>query len=533
MAPGRDQRPDCGNAPNIRRVSITLSNNAFPAQRGYLATPERRTTMFDKNALRSMDRAEIVGRVAEIDVRVETIRGKERTSKADETELNELLYEREQLDNHRRRLDLKSRFAGARGDTAEDGRVKFLPGDGNIAPEGATSRAEHGGDQLGGLRSRAMRRLDSNVRSNTMAADAAGTFERLLGTGSLAERSWIAQYVDAAGSPEYLSAFSKKLCDPEGARDRFSAAEVEAVRRVHEVAEARAMTLTDTQGGYLIPAQLEPAILLSSNGFINPIREMARVVQATGDVWHGVSSEGSSARWAAEASEAEDNSFTLAQPTVPVHKGDCFVPTSIEAMDDGANFVTEVSRIMVEAIDNLWATAYVTGSGIGQPRGFVTALAAAGAPVVVAGNGSEALADDDPVKLQNLLPARAQANSSWAMALPTINKLRFAETSNGSLLYPSLQNDVPTLLGRRVFEISTMDSTINASATENNYLIALGDWSRFLIVDRVGTQVEIVPHLFGPTRRPSGQRGFYAYFRTGSDVLTPSQFRLLNVPTTA
>ncbi|MDZ4236269.1 MAG: phage major capsid protein [Dietzia sp.] len=380
-----------------------------------------------------------------------------------------------------------------------------------------------------------MRQLDQATRDATMPADAAGHYEKLLGSGSLPERSWIASYIGAAGSPEYLSAFSKRLADPQGARDRFTDAEVEAVRRVHEVAEMRAMTLTDSQGGFLIPAHLDPAILLSSSGFQNPIREMARVVQIVGDVWHGVASEGASARWAAEGTEANDDSPALSQPNIPVYKGDSFVPYSVEIEGDGAGFVQEVSRLMIEAIDNLWATAYVTGSGVGgqQPTGFVTSLAATGAPVVVTGDGSEVLDDGDPVKLQNLLPPRAQASSAWAMALPTINKLRFAETSNGALLYPSLQNDVPTLLGRRVFEVSTMDSDVNAAATDNNYLIALGDWSRFVIVDRVGTQVEVVQHLVGANRRPTGQRGFYAWFRTGSNVVTTSQFRLLNVPTTA
>lgn len=366
-----------------------------------------------------------------------------------------------------------------------------------------------------------------------MPADVAGRYERLLGTGTLPERSWIASYVEAAGDPAYLSAFQKRLADPEGARDRFSNEEVAAVRRVHQVTGQRAMTITDTQGGFLIPAHLDPAVLLSSSGFVNPIREIARVVQISGDVSHGVSSEGANANWAAEADEASDDSPTLAQPSVPVFKGHSFVAYSVELDCDGAGFVQEVSRLLVDVIDNLWATPYVTGSGVGQPTRFVTALAGAGAPVVVTVDGVEVLDPADPVKLKNLLPPRDQANSAWAMALPTVNRLRFAETSNGALLYPSLQNDTPTLLGRRVFEICTMDSVVNAAATENNYLITLGDWSRFVIVDRVGTTVELVPHLFGANRRPTGQRGFYAWFRTGSGVVTTSQFRLLNVPSTA
>ena len=149
------------------------------------------------------------------------------------------------------------------------------------------------------------------------------------------------------------------------------------------------------------------------------------------------------------------------------------------------------------------------------------------------GDGSEALAASDAYKLQNALPPRFQANSAWGAALPTINAFRQFETTNGALKFPSLQNTPPTLLGRNMFEISNMDATINAAATEANYLLALGDWSQMIICDRVGSTVELVPHVFGQNRRPTGQRGFFAWFRTGSDVLVNNAFRLLNVATTA
>lgn len=480
---------------------------------------------FDRSQLAAMDRDDCTARMAEISVEVGEISRKHRPSRDDERRARELGDEFDELKRHRERLDFK------RNGFPEGGRYKTILG----STEPMEGDDRYNGDRApdGGLRSRAMRRLDQATRDDTMSADVASRYEKLLGTGTLPERSWIASYIEAAGDPNYLSAFAKKVADPDGARDRFTNDEAAAVRRVHQVAEQRAMTVTDTQGGFLIPAHLDPAVLLSSSGFQNPIREMARVVQIAGDVFHGVSSEGASANWAAEADEANDDSPTLAQPNIPVYKGHSFVPYSVEIEGDGAGFVQEVSRLLVDAIQNLWAAAYTTGTGVGQPTGFVTALAGAGAPVVVDGDGSEELDDGDPVKLQNLLPPRAQANSAWAMALPTINKLRFAETSNGALLYPSLQNDTPTLLGRRVYEVSNMDSVVNASATENNYLIALGDWSRFVIVDRVGTSVELVAHLFGANRRPTGQRGFYAWFRTGSSVVTTSQFRLLNVPTTA
>lgn len=76
-------------------------------------------------------------------------------------------------------------------------------------------------------------------------------------------------------------------------------------------------------------------------------------------------------------------------------------------------------------------------------------------------------------------------------------------------------------------------ATVDASVTATNYPVVHGDWSQFVITDRVGSVIELVPHVVGPSRRPTGQRGFFCWFRTGSDVLAPNAFRVLRVDTTA
>ncbi|MFG1959101.1 phage major capsid protein, partial [Nonomuraea sp. NPDC049028] len=71
-----------------------------------------------------------------------------------------------------------------------------------------------------------------------------------------------------------------------------------------------------------------------------------------------------------------------------------------------------------------------------------------------------------------------------------------------------------------------MDGSLAAGA---DYVLLAGDFTQFCIIDRVGSTVEFIPHLFGTNRRPTGQRGWYAYKRTSSDVLVPDAFRLLNL----
>jgi HK97 family phage major capsid protein len=80
------------------------------------------------------------------------------------------------------------------------------------------------------------------------------------------------------------------------------------------------------------------------------------------------------------------------------------------------------------------------------------------------------------------------------------------------------------LLGYPVSELSTMASTV----TNGTKIMLLGDFSYFVIVERVGLTVEVVPHLFGGTANyPTGQRGIYAYWRNGSKVVDPVGFRAL------
>jgi HK97 family phage major capsid protein len=84
-----------------------------------------------------------------------------------------------------------------------------------------------------------------------------------------------------------------------------------------------------------------------------------------------------------------------------------------------------------------------------------------------------------------------------------------------------------TLLGRPVYEAEDMDGTLTASTT--NYIAIIGDFQQgYVIADRIGTTVELIPHLFGSNRRPTGQRGWYAHVRHGAGVVDAGAFRMLN-----
>lgn len=382
----------------------------------------------------------------------------------------------------------------------------------------------------------AMRTLERAVTDNRLGARGAELVEGLMKTGPTTSQTWTQRYAVAAGNPAYERAFMKKLADPENGQLLWTAEESEAWRAAAAVqAEQRAMSLTDSAGGYLAPLVVDPAVQISSAGSINPLRQISRVVQTISDSWNGITSAGVTAEWIAEAAEVADASPSLASPSIPVHKADAFVPFSFEIEGDATNFMQELGKLLMDAAEQLTATAYTTGSGSGQPTGIITSLVASSGTVgLVAPATPETLAATDVYSVQNALPPRFQPNASWTAALPIINILRQFETGSGALKFPGLQATPPTLLGRTMYENSNMDGTINAAASENNYPLVYGDFGAgMVIVDRIGSTLELVPHLVGANRRPTGQRGALLWFRTGSDVVIPNAFRLLSIPTTA
>jgi HK97 family phage major capsid protein len=324
--------------------------------------------------------------------------------------------------------------------------------------------------------------------------------------------------------PTYLRAWGKMARN--ALNPNLDQDEQVAVERVQQA--ARAMSLTDSAGGFLVPFQLDPTVIITANGSVNQIRQAARQVVATGDVWHGVSSGAVQWSYDAEASQVSDDTPTLAQPTVTIHKAQGFVPISIEAIADAQNVTAEVGRLLAFGKDVLEANAFVLGTGSGQPTGIVTALDGGASVIEAAGDGVFSLAD--VYTLQGALPARYRNmdSTAWLANNLTYNRIRQFDTAGGAGLWATLGDGRPEgLLSKRALEAEDMDGTITASASNN--LLVFGDFDNYVIADRVGMTVEFIPHLFGANQRPTGQRGWYAYVRHGADSVNDSAFRMLDV----
>lgn len=381
-----------------------------------------------------------------------------------------------------------------------------------------------GGQPAGGgaARSAALATVERYTRDGTVGSTAADRLDRHVRTGD--PLGLDARYLEAVGNPAYASAFAKILRDPTHGHLRHEPDEVEAMRVVARAEAQRGMVGgTDSAGGFALPLTLDPSIILTSSGALNPIRQVARVITISTREWQGVSSDAVTAAYQAEEAEVADGTPTLAAPTITAEMGRAFVPVSIELFDDWGALVPELTRLMSEGRDVLDATKFLTGTGTDEPEGVLTGL---GVPETLETTGSGAFAIADVWALKAAVGDRFKANSTFAAHPDTLDVVyRFVGAADASEAMMMTGRE-GMLLGRPAVEWSTMGTGIVAGTK----LMLAGDFREgYVIADRIGGTVEVIPHLFGGNQRPTGQRGIFYRWRTGAAVVNPAALRVLVV----
>jgi HK97 family phage major capsid protein len=344
--------------------------------------------------------------------------------------------------------------------------------------------------------------------------------DRLLNTRSgNCDGTQIAKRLLLTENDAYRSAFMKGVTQSHPA---FTADEARALDEYRAMSEG-----TDTAGGFGIPVLIDPSIILTSGASAAPVLDLARVVTITTDEWKGVSSAGMSWSYDGEGTEVSDDSPTLAQPSVPVYTARGFIPYSIEVGDDYPAFAAEMRRLIDQGYIDLVANATISGTGSSQPTGIVTALDANTNVEVVVGTDG-AFSAPDVLKVWKSLPERYRANATWVMNTDVENEIRsFADGSAQAYYTVDLAaGGIGTLFGRPIRTTDYMPEFTGTTGAAN--ILVVGDFSNFLVAQRAGMSVELIPHLFGTTNgRPTGQRGWFCFARHGFDSVNDLGFRLL------
>ena len=323
----------------------------------------------------------------------------------------------------------------------------------------------------------------------------------------------VARMAMATGSPEYMAAFRnwvKSLGAPV-----YSAEEAAAVRA--------SMSLTSANGGYALPFLLDPTLIHTGTATKNPIRQIARVESGTSDKWNGVTVSNVTTAWTAEGVAFTDGSPTTGGVTVDAAKLTAYVTGSFEIFQD-SNLLAQLPGLIGESIDYAESAAFISGSGSGAPKGVITAVSGtAGSLVTVTTRGSFTSASiADTIALANALAVRYEDTATWVLNKAIYRTIEQQMVGTGAVKAVEMTN------GKELFDLPVVrSSTMLSATTSGNHIAVLGDFSQYIVYDRLGVNVEFIQNVVDGDGLPVGKRGLVAYKRFGGDVSDVDAFRLL------
>ena len=290
----------------------------------------------------------------------------------------------------------------------------------------------------------------------------------------------------------------------------------------------------NTDGGYAVPRTID-AMIARQLVEISPIRSLAQVVQ-TGSAGYRklVTTGGTASGWvsetAARGETATPNFQEIAPPTGELYAN----PAASQAMLDDIGFDLETwlaSEIAME-FGRAEGAAFVNGTGIDQPEGFLNAPATTASDDVRAfgtlqyiGSGNADGFGPNPdatlIDLVHTMKAGHRQGASFVMNSATLAEVRKLKTADGAFLWqPGLVEGQPDrLLGYPVVEAEDMPD-IAAGA----FPIAFGNFRHgYLITERTATQILRDPF----TNKPFVH--FYATKRVGGQVLDSAAIKLMKI----
>lgn len=351
-------------------------------------------------------------------------------------------------------------------------------------------------------------KVELSERSATHIEKLIGAYSKTQDGEVILDGDKIAKRLLVTETPEYRSAFQRAL---KGNEHLWTDEEKQAMRAAEQ-------SLTNESGGYAVPVLIDPTVIITSGAAGAPVVDMARIEPITNNKWVGVSSAGVAFANVDENNSATAQQATLAQPEVVAHKIAAFIPFSLEIEGDWPRFAGEMERLLDQAYTDYLAVKTINGTGSIEMFGIFTAITAG--PTTTT---SAQLAPEDALSLWNAVPERYRARSNWLSNVSAESVFRQGE--HGLFTVDLTAEGIGVMNGKRYF---TSDYAPAWSSTTGTLSIAvLGDFSNYVIAQRVGMSIELIPHVFDGDGKPKGQRGWYAWARVGGDSVNDNAFRKL------
>ena len=297
--------------------------------------------------------------------------------------------------------------------------------------------------------------------------------------------------------------------------------------------EMKAFTgVSGDAGGYAVPREIDARIDAVLKG-VSPIRGIANVVKVGSAGYRKlVTTGGTPSGWAAETAARPETAtpvfVELSPPTGELYAN----PAASQAMLDDAAFDVEewLAGEIASEFAKAEGAAFVAGSGVNRPKGFLTYPVAATADATRAFGTLQYLASgaagdfganpqERLIDLVQSLRAPYRQGASFVMNAATLARIRKFKTSDGAFVWqPSLSAEQPaTLLGYPVVEAEDMpDVAANALG------IAFGNFRMgYLVAERTETQILRDPYSNKPFVH------FYATKRVGGALANSEAIKLM------
>lgn len=305
--------------------------------------------------------------------------------------------------------------------------------------------------------------------------------------------------------------------------------------------EMKALYAADaTTGGYFAATDFLDE-LIAYRLLISPMRSICRVQTTSGEKVQMPSlANDTTVFWAAEQATYQNSQDpTTSMIEIPVHELRALLKISQQNLEDSQfNLEDFMKQRMMLGFAKKEGAAFVNGSGNGQPRGIMsyptkaTSTYPGGSaglsnvtdaiPYVLSGGTTGNIIQEDVTNvLMDLKADYDNNNTAYIFTRGTLNTIRLFKDSIGRPLWIPFGADVPsTVNNRKYVEMPDMPQIASGA-----YPIAVGDFSNYMIVDRVSLAIRELDELFAV----SGLVGFIARMRIGGDCLLPESFRFLKV----
>jgi len=278
----------------------------------------------------------------------------------------------------------------------------------------------------------------------------------------------------------------------------------------------------DTRGGYLAPFEYSEQIVADITEW-SPLREVCTVRSTSrAGVQIPKKTGSAAASWVSETgsrTETTNPSFGLAE--IRVHELYANVPVSRQEVEDS---VFDLERFLraeyAEAFGLAEGTAFVSGSGIGQPEGVTIN---ANVSFTKSGHATQITADG-LIGLFYDIKTPYSDRGTWALNRATLREVRKLKDGQGNYLWAAgIKTDArPATILDRPYILCPDLQDIDA----DTFPVVFGDFRRgYQIVDRVSFEIQVDPI----TSKSTGMIEFSARKRVGGQVVLPEAIRRLKI----